>query len=159
MSVGLIDTSIFCEILDIPKMASAAATYRAELKSKADANESLLLPMTTIIETGNHIGQCSSNGATRRHFAELFTALVLKALAGDAPFRPTTFFELADLRSWLSEFSNWATYTDAHGRGSGFGDLTILKEWERQCELNPGRRVYIWSLDQRLAAYDKPPRV
>ena len=31
-----------------------------------------------------------------------------------------------------------------------------IKEKERQCLLNPGRRVYIWSNDQHLQAYDRP---
>jgi hypothetical protein len=32
-----------------------------------------------------------------------------------------------------------------------FGDLTIADEYKRACELNQGRRVYIWSLDAWLA--------
>jgi hypothetical protein len=35
------------------------------------------------------------------------------------------------------------------------GDLSMIKEWERQCELHRARRVFIWSLDGHLAGYDR----
>jgi len=42
--------------------------------------------------------------------------------------------------------------------GAGMGDLSIIKEWERQCALNKARRVFIWSLDGNdLCAYDREP--
>jgi len=157
VSVAIIDTSIFCELLGIPGKSNDPASFRAELKAKVETNEILLLPMTTIIEAGNHIGQCSASGATRRYYAEQFAASVQKAVDGEAPFSPTPFFDPPELRKWLAEFPNWTTPTDPRGRGSGLGDLTIQKEWDRQCELNPSRRVYIWSLDGRLAAYDRAP--
>jgi predicted ATPase len=34
-------------------------------------------------------------------------------------------------------------------------DLSIQKEWARQCELHPLRRVYIGSLDAHLSSYDR----
>lgn len=119
MSVAIIDTSIFCELLGIPGKSNDPPAFRTELKAKVEANEILLLPMTTIIETGNHIGQCSANGATRRYYAEQFVASVQKALDGEAPFSPTPFFDPSDLRKWLAEFPNWTTPTDRHGRGVG----------------------------------------
>jgi len=157
VTVALIDSSVFCELLAIPSKSSAPAQFRAELKEKSDKGEILLLPMTTIIETGNHIGQCSTSGATRRHLAERFVASVEKAIDGEAPFIATPFFDPAEVRKWLAAFPDWTKVSDPRGRGSGLGDLTIVKVWEQQCALNPGHRVYIWSLDQRLVAYDRAP--
>ena len=160
-SIALIDTSIFCEVLDVPSKASDAGKIRKELERKVAADEVLLLPMTAVIETGNHIGQCSSDGGLRRKVAMRFVGAVLKAMKGKAPFTPTPFFESVALEKWLAEFPEWAVRTDPKGKGSGLGDLTIQKEWDRQRELNPGRRVYIWSKDQHLSSYDtdNPPAI
>jgi len=37
------------------------------------------------------------------------------------------------------------------------GDLFIVKEWERQCDLNAGRRVFVWAYDDHLSRYDRAP--
>jgi hypothetical protein len=156
-SVVLIDTSVLCEVLAVPNLNSNPGGFRKELEEKIKALDTLLLPMTSILETGNHIGQCSMNGQTRRKAAQDFVAFVTRALKGELPFRPTPFFEAEALSLWLAELPDWAMRSDAKGKGSGLGDLTIQKEWVRQCDLNPGRRVYIWSLDAQLQTYDRPP--
>jgi len=56
-----------------------------------------------------------------------------------------------DWLAWLDEFP------DSAMRGVSIGDLTIIKEYERQCELHPTRRVLIWSLDDDLQGYDRAP--
>jgi hypothetical protein len=58
-----------------------------------------------------------------------------------------------ELGRYLSEFPDHAM------RGLTLGDLSIIKEFERQCELHHARRVFIWSLDQHLGAYDRPPKI
>ncbi|MFL6196371.1 MAG: hypothetical protein ACJ75H_19480 [Thermoanaerobaculia bacterium] len=109
-----------------------------EVALKVEAGETLLLPMSVIVETGNHIGQ-NGDGHERREAAERFVRLVHAAIDGKTPFTPTPFFEPEALRVWLAEFPDWAMRTDDKGRGSGLADLTIVKEWERQCALNrPG---------------------
>ena len=108
--------------------------------------------MATVIETGNHIGQ-NGDGNQRRQCAERFVAQVEKAIDGDSPFTPMNFLEADILRNWLNDFPNWAM------QGSGLGDLSITKDWEKQCERFLGHRVYIWSLDEHLAAYDRPPQL
>jgi hypothetical protein len=106
--------------------------------------------MISILETGNHIGQ-NGDGRQRRETAERFVQFVEDALAGRAPFTPTPFFESKNLSDWLREFPDWAM------RGSGFGDLTIVHEFHRQCALHRKRRVYIWSLDKHLSSCDRQP--
>lgn len=148
MSICLLDTGIFCEILEIPYLCKDSAAILSGLEGKVRNGETLLLPLSTVVETGNHIGQ-NGDGRQRRKAAEKFVALVRDALQGKTPFTPTPFFEAAALLGWLDEFPDWAS------RGSGLADLTILKEFERQCQLNPARRVYIWSLDRHLSSYDR----
>jgi len=40
-------------------------------------------------------------------------------------------------------------------RKTGLADLTIIKEFERQCELHRLHRVFVWSCDHHLQGYDR----
>lgn len=151
MSICLVDTSVFCEILGVPRMSKEHKGYLQELRGKIDAGESLLLPMVAIIETGNHIGQ-NGDGRQRRHTAKHFVSIVKQAIEGTSPFTPTPFMDSQTLLVWLDLF------VDAAAREIGLADLSIQQEWERQRRLNPLRRVYIWSKDQHLGGYDTDPR-
>lgn len=150
MTICIIDTSIFCELLDLPTMNERRAVVQRELKRKERAREWLLLPSATILETGNHIGQIR-DGRLRRARASDFAATVRRAIEGDLPFTPITAISSDDLRVWLAEFPDWAM------AGSGLGDLSIKKEYDRQCARHPKRRVYVWSLDRHLSGYDRAP--
>jgi hypothetical protein len=149
LSICLLDTSILCELLEIPDKCGSFAEVTSELERRVQQRESLLLPLPAVLETGNHIGQ-NGDGRQRRAAAERFIRLVRDAIDGKTPFVPTP-FEAEAWRDWLDEFPDWA------GRGSGWGDLTILKEFDRQCALNPGRLVYIWSTDRHLSSYRREP--
>jgi len=148
-AICLIDTSVFVEILRVPGMDSQYVEVVAELEERITREDSLFLPMATILETGNHIGQ-HGDGRERRACAQRFVHQVATALKGESPFKPINFLEAEQLRAWLAEFPDHA------GRGSGLGDLSIIHDWQRLCEQNPQRRVTIWSLDQHLAGYDRP---
>lgn len=147
--VCLVDTSIFCELLEVPHMCSDAPDVVADFERKVQRRETLLLPMTTILETGNHVGQVS-NGSKRREAALRFVRRVGEAIDGASPFSPTRSLEAEALREMLSEFSEWARTT-----GSGLGDLSIKREWEQECALHPRARVYVWSKDRHLQSYDR----
>ena len=150
MSICIVDTSILCEILEIPSKCGSFEEIAANLARKVQDREWLLLPQTAVLETGNHIGQIG-NGHQRREAAQRFIQFVHDALHGKNPFVPTPFAESGVWLEWLEEFPGWAW------QGSGWGDLTILKEFHRQCGLNPHRRVYIWSLDGHLSSYRREP--
>lgn len=147
-AICLVDTSVLVEILRVPGMDSHHAAVVLELEERITRKESLFLPMTTILETGNHIGQ-HGDGRQRRACAERFVEQVEAALKGQSPFKPISFLKAEQLQAWLAEFPEHA------GRGSGLGDLSIIHDWQRICDQNPQRRVTIWSLDQHLAGYDR----
>ena len=134
-------------------MCSDHKDVLAKLKGKIKSGETLLLPMATILETGNHIGQ-NGDGGKRRAAAQRFTDMVTQAILGTIPFTPTPFFDAEALGVWLSEFPDWAMRNDPKGKGSGLGDLSIQKEWMRQRDLHPRKRVYVWSKDVHLSALD-----
>jgi hypothetical protein len=104
--------------------------------------------MATIYETGNHIAQ-NGDGRVRRGIAEIFVNQVKQAFLGKAPWTPTPFDNDKEFSEWLAQFPDQAM------RGSGIGDLSIIKVFERQCELHPHRHVFIWSYDEHLKAYNR----
>ncbi|KPX27795.1 Uncharacterized protein ALO72_04890 [Pseudomonas syringae pv. delphinii] len=146
------DTSIFVEILNVPVKAQQHIETLHQLEQRILAGESLFLPMATILETGNHIGQ-NGDGRARRQCAEHFVGQVQAALKGRSPFKAISFLQEDEMSAWLLEFPEHAM------RGSGLGDLSIIHDWRRLCSLNPSRRVYIWSEDVHLSAFDQPPRL
>jgi hypothetical protein len=157
VSICLIDTSILCEILQVPNKCGNHREVYAQMEQKIKVKkERLLLPVSAILETGNHIGQ-NGDGRQRRATAENFVVLIQQAIRGETPFTTTPFLNREDLEEWLAELPDWAMRTDDKGKGSGLADLTIVKEWARQCALNPGWRVYIWSTDGHLSSYDRRP--
>ncbi|MBR4984891.1 MAG: hypothetical protein IKY83_04045 [Proteobacteria bacterium] len=148
MSICILDTSIFLEILNVPDKATQHQKIVSDLKTKLEQNESFLLPMATIIETGNHIAQ-NGDGTIRRSIAQKFVEQVKKALEGESPFKVIQFPQREDMALWLEQFP------DSAMRGSGLGDLSIVQDWEKMCRKNPHHHVYIWSLDNHLSSYCK----
>jgi hypothetical protein len=142
MSIVLIDTSVFCNIIPVPGLDQDRNEVMKELTRNIEENATLLLPMATILETGNHIAHLTG-GQVRRKVAGWFCVEVKKALEGKSPWTPTSFWEQDELFHWLREFPDHAM------RRTGMGDLSIIKEWERQCLLHRARRILIWSLDRR----------
>ncbi len=71
MTICIIDTSIFCNILKVPGKSQDYSSVMHLMKEKIQRDESLLLPMTSIIETGNHIAQ-NGDGRQRRSCTEKF---------------------------------------------------------------------------------------
>lgn len=148
MSIVLMDTSVFCNVLDVPGFNQDKVAVIADLEANIRHGDTLLLPMAAVLETGNHIAQVV-DGRLRRQTAERFCEKVSEAIDGSAPWTPTRFWEPEQLRTWLGEFPDRAM------TGVGMGDLSIIKEWEAMCQLHRGRRVRIWSLDGDLQGFDR----
>lgn len=151
-AICLIDTTIMVEILNVPRKAGLHKEVLSELETKIQNKETLFLPMATILETGNHIAQ-NGDGNQRRNCAQKFVDQVQKALNGESPFKPISFLTEIQLQQWLNEFPESAM------RGSGLGDLSIVHDFNRICEQNPRRRIYIWSLDEHLSSRFQEERI
>lgn len=148
MAVAIVDTSIFCEFLNLPNMNNSREDVLNQFEKLVDNETSFLLPLATIYETGNHIAQLSG-GRNRRRFAQRFIEQVSKAFNGDAPWQVIRVPQLEEIGSWLNEFP------DKSMQGVSMGDLSIIKEWELAKKRTPCLRVFIWSLDKHLMGYDK----
>lgn len=150
MTIVIVDTSVFCNLLRVPKRHQHSERALAELEELLESGASLLLPLATIYETGNHIAQ-QGDGRERRAVARCFVEQVREAYSGEAPWSPTPFHDGTDLTRWLD------TFPDEAARGVGLGDLSILQIFHEQCRLHPGRQVRVWSYDRHLDGYDRRP--
>lgn len=148
MTIALVDTSVLCELLSVPMCHQDPKHFAREFKRRREREKhTFFLPVATILETGNHIGQ-HGDGRQKREAATRFIRLIGDAVEGVAPFVPSRFIDGDQLVALLARFPDWAM------QGSGLGDLTIVAEWELTRARSPKRRVYIWSLDEHLQGYD-----
>lgn len=152
MSICIVDTSVFCNILEVPNLCQEREQVLQRLEELIDKGATLLLPLATIYETGNHIAQ-NGDGRQRRNAAERFVEQVDLALQGENPFTPTDINEEDELRQWLAQFPEYAE------QEVGFGDMSIVEAFHDECERHPSRWVFIWALDDDLSSYDREPQI
>ena len=151
-TVRIVDTSVLCNILRVPTKDQHHPRAVVEFREALEREETLLLPVAVIYETGNHIAQ-NGDGRVRHNIANAFVRLVQQAFTGETPFTLTPLQDADEMLGWIAEFPASAA------TGMGFGDLSIVKIFDQQCELNHGRRVVIWSYDKHLQSYDRAPRL
>lgn len=146
--IWLIDTSVLCNILEVPGRCQQKRDIVRQFRERTQEAHSFLLPLTTVLETGNHIGQLRNPGE-RKAAGERFVATVLRAIAKERPFAPIPYPDDTKIRAWLPDF---ATHLD---KGSGFGDYLIVRDWKAQIELNRTRAVdvAVWSTDGHLSGF------
>jgi|SRR5690606_14549578 len=155
--IVLLDTTVYLNVLDVPGRNQQRQAVLNEFEVRVRRGDHFLLPMATIWEAGNHISRLA-NGALRRQYADQLAMSVQDALSGTVPFRTTYFPESSVFAQWLQSFPNNAQRnksTEKTNEGISLSDHSIIKEWERTCDLNPLSRVLIWSLDMDLTAYDR----
>lgn len=149
--IHLIDTSVLCCLLPVPGMCSGVEHKAAFADLTALASRigiSLLLPMATIYETGNHIAHATE---LRYKTAQKFIGFVRAGFASQPPWTLTPLPNHEQMGEWLNEFPEHAD------RQVGLGDLSIIKTYEEVRALNLTSRVRIWSKDEHLSGYDYQP--
>lgn len=147
MFVHFIDTSVFLNIINVPGRNQQHDEVMKELKellSQKDEN-AFILPFATIIETGNHIAHCS-DGNQRRKAAEKFTECIEKTINNKASWQYYgNQLTPEDLKQICMEFPDFAM------RGEGFGDLSIIRAYEKYKDETPAiHKIRIWSVDKHL---------
>jgi hypothetical protein len=151
-AIRIVDTSVFCNLLGVPNKSQNQREVLRDLKRFRSEGDTLLLPMAAVYETGNHVAQ-EGDGRVRRATAHRFAKQVRKAMNGQSPFSPTQIHDTEEVNTWLDDFPDHAM------QGIGIGDRSIIAVWEQQCELNPSRRVAIWTYDDDLEGYDRDPEL
>jgi hypothetical protein len=148
MNIRFIDTSIMTNLLEIPARCDKAQEIQDDFKQAIDAGETFILPLATIIETGNHIAHIS-DGRLRRSIAEKFTIFIRLSLDNEAPwFYDEYKLSKEDLLYIVTEFPQKAM------EKVGVGDISIIRQYEIFKEkYNAIGRIMIWSNDAHLQMY------
>ncbi len=150
--VEFVDTSVLCNILDIPgRNQDRESVLRALRDEKRSCD--LILPVTTVIETGNHIAQLS-DGRLRRQHADKLSDLLGLVITGQAPWvLHTVEWGEGFLRSLLSGAGTGTPFSDHVMTKLGLGDLCILTERELYRARVVNVDVGIWTLDAQLRSH------
>ncbi|WP_307848516.1 type II toxin-antitoxin system VapC family toxin [Microbispora oryzae] len=147
-----VDTSVLCNLLDVPGKNQQREALKEELPRKS-LEFHLILPVTTVIETGNHIAQLP-NGHDRRDRAVRLHDLLNLVIRGEAPWvLHTVEWGEPFLRELLRGGGTGIDLADHAMTGLGLGDLCILTERELYRRRVTGVEVGIWTLDEQLKAH------
>lgn len=155
----IIDTTVFLNLLNVPNKNQDRQQIQKDFLTYQASGAEFILPMATIIETGNHIAQ-NGDGNRRREVALRFCASVKGAFNGDAPYQPSDFPDKHEVLTWLDLFPNLAgknSKDETKLEGTSFGDLSIIEEFNKAVRLNKRSEVFIWSLDRDLQSYHHQP--
>lgn len=152
--VRFVDTSVLCDLLKVPGKCQRHGEVRQELADLKERGIQLVLPVATIIETGNHIAQ-AGDGHGRRASATAFVRLLRLTAEGAAPWVLHSVAWDGRMLDLLCDGpGRIGAFVEMAGRGLlGAGDLAILAECELYAARTAGVRVGVWTHDERLAAY------
>jgi hypothetical protein len=112
--------------------------------------DALILPITAIIETGNHIAH-HGDGRHRRTVAEKFATFLRYTCDGTVPWQlHSVHWDSAFLEHVISGASTGTTLVEQAVNQMGCGDLCVLAEREAYRRRSGIRDVRVWSLDAHL---------
>ncbi|MFA7239562.1 MAG: hypothetical protein WC091_05565 [Sulfuricellaceae bacterium] len=153
--VLILDTSIVCVWLEVPGMNDCGPDHdkwdkvrvAAKIRDEERANTTFVLPLASIIETGNHIAQARHS---RRERGQSLAELMKKSANRQSPW--AAFSEQSVL--WSEEklvqlADTWPTLADQR---LSLGDATIKDVAEYYAQM--GYRVEILTGDAGLKAYE-----
>jgi hypothetical protein len=152
MQVIFIDSSVLCNLLGVPGFSDRAVEMQGLFRERWEAGIKFVLPITSIIETGNHIAQCCGD---RYAAAERFRIALEAAVSRNAPWI------IHDVE-WDSAFMDEVLAGDSTGstlvqhftnNSLSAGDLTILVERDRFAAKRSFDSVEVWTLDENLDSY------
>lgn len=153
--VLVIDTSVLCVWLKVPGKetcgsSNALITYdivAKKIELERTMGTTFILPLATIIETGNHIAHSSGD---RKFFGEEFARIMIDSADENSPW--AAFTEQSNL--WNPEnlkklAEKWKETVVA---GQALGDASIVEVVNYYTDL--GYRVEILTGDEGLKAYE-----
>lgn len=148
-----IDTSVLSNLLSVPgKSQDMEKAQQDFLALQEDNSVQFVLPVTTVIETGNHIAQIK-NGDMRREVAQRFGKMLESVCEREAPWVLHDFgWGESFLRSFLGGANSQRTWYDLAQERVGGGDLSILVEasmYQNRLQID----CEIWTYDAGLRAY------
>lgn len=156
--VVFVDTSVLNEILEVPGKCQRPTEMRHEFAARVRRNESLVIPASALIETGNHVAQA---GGHRRQAAVRYAELIQQLVSQSAPWRANNLQVNLDFLTAVRDGAGTGqSLTDLlANRQLGGGDLGILVEAAQFARASYGFTVEIWTLDVTLAGYARSQRL
>ncbi len=126
-AIILLDTSIYLNVLDVPGWNQSRVQVLEEFEKKIKCGDQFILPLSTVLETGNHISDLP-DGGRRWEFSVKLVNEVKKAFAGEAPYYATYFPEREEFLRWLDCFPEFAKIEKGKKptEGISFSDLSII---------------------------------
>lgn len=152
--VVVMDTSILCCWLNIPGKETCGPTgnqwdnerVKKEIENEMKQNATLVLPLATIIETGNHIAQANRN---RYEIASEFAGILNLTAESKTPWAAFTdqsiLWDVEGLKTLAEEWPKLAA------QGLAIGDSTIKNVANYYAAM--GKAVEILTGDQLLQSY------
>lgn len=148
MNVRFIDTSVMTNLLEVPGKCGEAKAIKEQWNEVLQSKDVLILPVATIIETGNHIAHIA-DGNIRRTIAGKFGEYLRKTAEGEAPWQLYGIeLDKEGLLYLADHIEENATYE------IGVGDMSIVYAYEQYKEKTPAiGSIMIWSTDTHLQGY------
>ncbi|HWD10175.1 MAG TPA: hypothetical protein VHA57_13890 [Actinomycetota bacterium] len=155
MRFTIVDTSVLCELLEVPGLSSRPKEVQEEFRQRLRAKERLVLPVTAVIETGNHIAQVKTGNKAAA--VARFATLLAETLAGGGPFILTEASWDAAFVAELCRGNSTGQSLSEHAlnAGLGAGDLAILVERDRLLAASAYTEAFVWTLDRKLLAFNR----
>lgn len=151
--VGVVDTGVLCCWLEVPGRETAGsgdqrwdnARANAKIDEVINRSGTLILPLSVIIETANHIAQANHSRKTK---AEQLFHRVIASLNGTHPWKQFSEPERLWNKEWYARAqAQWPVYAD---RRIGLADYSIADISRYFFEL--GSEVLTLTADQALFA-------
>ncbi len=156
--VLIIDTSILCVYFGVPGKETCGfdndkwdqKRVKARFQEEEKQNAKFILPLATIIETGNHIAQANSR---RYEMAQAFADILVKVADGVIPWGvfETQVGELWNTEQLKQLANEWPTLAS---RKISIGDATIKTVAEYYAKTSSTFQVEIFTGDGGLKAYE-----
>ncbi len=158
--VLLIDTSLLCVWLQVPGRETAGDnkwTFEIvdnKIKEEIDKSTTLVLPLATVIETGNHIAQAKITNSESKRIAAKKLAYIITYAADEtspwAAFREQiVLWEAEELKKLAAQFPNQCV------EKTSMGDASIVTlGWHYH---QKGFHVEFLTDDDKLKSQEPPP--
>lgn len=147
--VHFLDASVLVALLNVPNKNQEHEKAKSQYNQFVKSGDVFVLPIATLVETGNHIAHIS-DGTVRRDIAIKFVNIVAKAQRMEDNWNLSSQISDEVLSAILTCFPEKATAKVS------FGDVSIIEQfndyWEHQ---QPIGEMKIWALDTHLLGYSK----
>lgn len=145
--INFVDTSVLVELLNIPGMNAHHEDAKVEYQLMAEEEDVFILPVATLIETGNHIAHIS-DGGLRYNISLKFAELVEKASNSIDNWNVQPEISPDVLKKIIDQIPSQANAQ------TGFGDISIIEQFlDYQENHQPIGEMRIWSYDHHLQSY------